>query len=136
MAGGGNLFDPTAGNALSGKSRSGGETRDFGEKEAARIVREGTKALGVSSAKSVLAAPAKSDGSKIVVVGILRTKNTASYGWIATRLAMEHPGSVSRMLSASRADRNLVSEQIALSKVLFPNEKTTQQILSLLSRED
>ena len=120
------LLDPTAGNALSGKSRSGGATRDYGEKEAARIVREGLKALGVSSAKSALAALAKSDRRKIVLAGILRAKTSAGNGWIATRLAMGHPGSVSRMLSTGRADRNLASEQNALTKVLFPNEKSAK----------
>ena len=116
------LIDPTAGNALSGGSRSGGETRDYGEKEAARIVREGMKALGVSSAKGALAALAKSDRRKVVLAGILRAKTSASNEWIATKLAMGHPGSVSRMLSAEWTARNLTMGRNALIDALFPIE--------------
>lgn len=94
------LFEPTAGSAPSGRSRSGGELRHHGEKEAARIVREGMQVLGVASAKTALAVMRKSDERKILLAGILRTKTSVSNEWIATRLEMGHPGSVSRMLSA------------------------------------
>ena len=89
-------------------------------------MRVGMKALGVSSAKSALAALAKSDRRKIGLAGILRAKTSVGNGWIATRLAMGHPGSVSRMLSTGRAHSNLASEQNPLTKVLFPNEKSVK----------
>jgi putative transposase len=120
------LFDPSSGNAPSGRSRSGGEIRDHGEKEAARIVREGMKALGAPSAKTALAAMGKSDERKIVLAGILRAKTSVSNEWIATKLVMGHPGSVSRMLSAGRADKDLAVKRDALTQILFSDEKSTQ----------
>ena len=45
--------------------------------------------------------------------------------WIATRLVMGHLGSVSRMLSAGRADKDLAMKRDALTKILFLDEKST-----------
>ena len=84
------------------------------------------KALGVSTAKSELAALAKSDRRKIVLTGILRAKTSASNGWIASWLAMGHPRSVSQILPAGGADRNLATEGNLLTKALLANEKSTQ----------
>ena len=120
------LFDPSSGNAPSGRTRSGGEMRDYGEKEAARILREGMKALGVPSAKGALSALIKSDERKIVLAGILRAKTSVSNEWIASKLMMGHPGSVSLMLSAGRADKELAIKRHALVQLIFPHEQATQ----------
>lgn len=120
------LIDPSVGNALSGRSRSGGETRDDGEKQAARIGRAGMKALGGPSAKTAIGAMGKSDERKIVLAGILRAKTSVSNDWIATRLGMGHPGSVSRMLSAKRADKDLTVKREALTRILFHDEESNR----------
>jgi putative transposase len=114
------LFDPQAEKAASGQSRSGSAVRDHGEKEAERIVQNAMKSLGGSSAKSKLIALRKSDEKKILVASILREKTSVSNDWIATRLAMGHPGSVSRLLSTSRLDKNLTMKRNALMQILFP----------------
>ena len=49
------LFEKSGEAAASEKSRTDGEVRDQGKKEAARIVREGVKALGLASGKGGLA---------------------------------------------------------------------------------
>ena len=41
---------------------------------------------------------------------------------------MGHPESVSRILPAGGADRNLATEGNSLTKVLLANEKSTQKI--------
>ena len=49
----------------------------------------------------------KSDERKILLARILRKRNSVSNDWIASRLAMGHPGSVGRLISAGRSDQKL-----------------------------
>ncbi len=81
--------------------------REHGEKEAERIVGNGMKTLGGSSGAASLAAMRKSDERKILLACLLRERTSVSNEWIATRLSMGHPGSVSRMVSATRTDKHL-----------------------------
>ena len=113
------LLDPSAAKAPSGRSRTGGEIRDHGEREAERIVRKAMKALGAPSGFSALAALPKSDERKIVLASLLREKTCVSNDWIASRLSMGHPGSVSRMISAGRADKSLTMKRSKLARILF-----------------
>jgi hypothetical protein len=57
------------------------------------MVREGLKALGASAGNAALAALPKSDERKIVLACLLRERTSVSNDWIASRLAMGHPGS-------------------------------------------
>jgi REP element-mobilizing transposase RayT len=116
------LIDKTTAKAPSGRSHTGGEIRDHGEKEAIRIVRQGMKALGAPSGISALAALPKSDERKIILASLLRERTSVSNHWIASRLSMGHPGSVSRMTSAGRSDKNLVKKRNELAAMLFTGE--------------
>ena len=116
------LLDRSAARAPSGRSRSGGVIRDHGEKEATRIIRNGMKALGVPSGVAALAALPKSDKRKVILACLLREKTCVSNDWIASRLSMGHPGSVSRMISAGRADKSLSAKRNDLTKTLFGEE--------------
>ncbi|MEI8039754.1 MAG: transposase, partial [Verrucomicrobiota bacterium] len=109
------LLDKATGKAASGRSRTGESIRDRGEMEAGRIVRDGLKTLGVPGGKSVLAAMTKSDPRKIVLAALVRANTSVSNAWIAERLAMGHPGSVSRMLATGRSDRKLANQQHELA---------------------
>ena len=62
------------------------------------------KALGASSGISSLAALPKSDGRKIVIALLLRERTCVCNDWIASRLSMGHPGSVSRVKGMRRID--------------------------------
>jgi REP element-mobilizing transposase RayT len=42
-----------------------------------------------------------------------------SNDWIASRLAIGHPGSVSRMISAGRTDKNVAWKRNELAEILF-----------------
>ena len=54
---------------------------------------------------------ARGDGGKVVF-------ETVSNYWIASSLAMGHPGSVSRMISAGRSDRRMSERFHALVKAI------------------
>ena len=93
-------------------------------KDAAGLV--GLKALGAPSGTAALAGLPKSDARKIVLAGILRETTCVSNDWIASRLVMGHPGSVSRLLSAGSADKYLSMKRRELTEILFPEKKTLQ----------
>ena len=103
----------------SGKSQSGEALRDRGESEAQRILKEGKRLLGLPKDQKALVALRKSDRGKVLLARILRAKTTIPNDWIANHLGMGHPGSVSRLISESRGDRELNAECRRLSKVLF-----------------
>ena len=120
------LFKKSQRKAPSGRSCTGGGVRDHGEKNAARLAQAGLKALGALLGKAVLAGLLNSDVRKIVLAGILRETTCVSNDRIASRLVMGHPGSVSRLLSAGRADKYLTMKRRELAEILFPEEKALQ----------
>ena len=85
--------------------------RDHGEKEEARIVREGMKSLDMPSAKTALAALGKSAERKIVLAGIMRAKTSVNH---------------ESMVSAGRTDKDLAMKRDALTQILFPDKKSTR----------
>ena len=103
----------------SGKSQSGEALRDRGESEALRILKEGKKLLELPVDEEALAGLRKNDRRKVLLARILRAQTTIPNDWIAKHLSMGHPGSVSRMISENRGDRELIAECQRLSKVLF-----------------
>ena len=105
--------------SASGKSHSGEALRDRGESEAQRILEEGTRLLELPLDHEALADFRKNDQRKVLLARILRARTTIPNDWIAKRLAMGHPGSVSRLVSASRKDRELNKECDRLSKLLL-----------------
>ena len=105
------LMDNALGKAASGRTRTGDAIRDHGEKEAVRLIRAGSKELGLPGGVTALAKLPKSDERKVLLALILRKNTTVSNDWIASKLAMGHPGSVSRMISAGRSDRR-ISERL------------------------
>lgn len=122
------LLENPAARPVSGRSGTGEAIRDYGEKEAGRIVRAGCKLLGISSGPTGLEALAKSDVRKVLLAGILREKTTVSNGWIAGRLAMGHPGAVSRLVSASRKDPDLSLKRNELETLLYGNKSNLQRV--------
>jgi len=94
----------------SGSRRAAGAERDHGEKEAMRILREGSLILGLPSAAAALADLRKTDPRKVQLAILLRTHTTVSNAWIAERMAMGHPGSVSRSVSEGRSNKVLMKE--------------------------
>jgi len=100
------------------RNRTGEAFRDHGENEAERIARRSLKSLRIAPGAEALAKLAKSDPRKVALAALLRERTSVGNGWIATRLAMGHPGSVSRLLGACKSDpeianiRNVLVEQL------------------------
>ncbi len=71
-----------------------------GEGEAQRLIKEIGKVLELPTEKRELERLRKSDERKVLLAAVLRKRTAVGVNWIAVRLAMGHPGSVSRMLGA------------------------------------
>jgi putative transposase len=99
--------------------RVDGSYRDRGEKEALRILREGSRHLGLPTSQSGLKTLKKSDERKAQIAMMLRSHTAVSNDWIATKLAMGHPGSVSRVVSAGRSDKSMLTKLSILKSLLI-----------------
>jgi REP element-mobilizing transposase RayT len=102
-----------------GSRRADGVERYRGEKEALRILREGSSQLGLPLSQTDLAALRKSDSRKVQLAIMLRTHTSVSNEWIAQKLAMGHPGSVSRSVSDGRADNTMLKSIKNIEKMLI-----------------
>jgi hypothetical protein len=102
-----------------GSRRADGVERYRGEKEALRILREGSSQLGLPVSQTDLAALRKSDSRKVQLAIMLRTHTSVSNEWIAQKLAMGHPGSVSRSVSDGRADNKMLESIKNIEKMLI-----------------
>ncbi len=91
-----------------------GVVRDHGEKEADRLIRACRPVIGLPGEALELEAMAKGDERKALAAALVRLRTAVSTDWIAKRLHMGHPGSVSRQLGKVRNDANL---QKALRKL-------------------
>ena len=100
------------------RRRAAGAERDHGESEALPLVREGSRHLGLPPDLSGLRALRKTDPRKVQLAILLRTHTSVSNAWIAEHLAMGHPGSVSRSVSAGRATKETLKNAEKLGRML------------------
>jgi REP element-mobilizing transposase RayT len=100
-------------------ARGEGPIRDRGEKEAARLLSEGMSALGLPGDLQGLEKLRKSDPRKVRLALLLRTHTSVSNEWIAGKLAMGHPGGVSRLIADCRSDSESAREVAKLSSMLI-----------------
>lgn len=100
------------------KSRANGAHEFHGEAEAERLAVETLAALGVSSERKDLEGMRKGDRTKVLVAALLRKRTAVGNGWIAERLSMGHPGSVSRLVVTASKDAKHESELKKLIKLL------------------
>ena len=113
------MLERSPAHRVSGTRRADGANRNRSEKEGLRILREGIRQLGLPTSLSGLACLRKCDDRKAQLAILLRTHTTASNDWIAAKLAMGHPGSVSRVVSAGRADKSMTNKLHSLESVLI-----------------
>lgn len=113
------MLERPAARRTGGTRRTEGIHRDHGEKEARRILLEGIRHLGLPPGLAELSRLKKSDGRKTQLAILLRTHTSMSNDWIAARLAMGHPGSVSRTVCAGRADKTMAKTIRNLEAVLI-----------------
>ncbi len=100
------------------RNRTSQVQREHGEAEAERIVRSAVKILGLPATAVALTKLPKSDGRKVALAALLRDRTSVGNPWIATRLAMGHPGSVTRMIGTCRKPGELASSMKRLAKAL------------------
>jgi putative transposase len=81
-------------------------------------VAEALAASGFSSERKDLEGMRKGDRAKVLVAALLRKRTAVGNGWIAERLSMGHPGSVSRLVVAASKDAKHESELKKLIKLL------------------
>ena len=83
------------------KSRASEAPKEHGEAEAERLAGQALARLGLPEAPEELATLRKGDARKVLVACLIRQHTAAGNPWIAERLAMGHPGSVSRLVVAA-----------------------------------
>ncbi len=93
-----------------------------GEGEAERLIKEGCKVLELPTNRRELEKLRKSDERKVLLAAVLRRRTSVGVNWIAERLAMGHPGSVSRMLGAIQGERNSRKRLGELEKMLISGD--------------
>lgn len=77
------------------------------------------RALGLPSAASGLAALRKTDPRKVRLAILLRTHTAVGNRWVAEKLAMGHPGTVSRAVSEGRAREEVLKPIKELERMLI-----------------
>lgn len=103
------------------KSRASDAPKAHGEAEATRLAGLALAALGLPEDRKELAKLRKGDARKVLVACLLRKFTTAGNPWIARRLAMGHPGSVSRLVAAAAIHPPTERELKKLEKLLKCN---------------
>jgi putative transposase len=88
------------------ENKVGPAFRAHGEREALRLLKAGWRKLGLPAEAAALK---KSDRRKVILAMAIRERTSIDNRWIAERLAMGHPTSVSRLVSAGRKDKETVA---------------------------
>jgi putative transposase len=92
--------------------------RDYGKKDAELLIAACVPLLGLPLRVEELAALRKGDERKALLAAMLRSRTAVGFNWIATRLVMGHPGSVSRQVGNVKRDRKLKKRANELEKML------------------
>ena len=95
--------------------------RDYGERDAEHLVVKGSELLGLPTARKELESLRKGDERKALLAALIRRNTGTSAAWIADRLAMGHPGSVSRLIRLVADDSSMAKRLKELDR-MFENE--------------
>ncbi len=99
-------------------SVAGSAARAHDEAEAQRIVGRCLRELGLPEQADQLAGRGRWLEEKALIASLVKKHTAGSNGWIANRLAMGHPSSVSRAVRRVRENPSLRSAQRRLGKML------------------
>ncbi len=88
------------------------------ETEAERLASAALLTLGLPQDRPALAARRKGEPAKVLVATLLRQCTAVGNAWLAERLAMGHPGSVSRLIAACQRDPAAMLEVERLQELL------------------
>jgi REP element-mobilizing transposase RayT len=101
------LVDKAKGVKPRQRRKADGLEKDHGEVDAERLIGLFGPKLGLPVAAVELAELRKGDERKAILATFLRRRTAVSADWIAKRLRMGHPGSVSRQVGIVKRDRKL-----------------------------
>ena len=114
------LLDRAKGVKLRRTRGRDGVLRDYGERDAEHLVVKGSELLGLPTARKELESLRKGDERKALLAALIRRNTGTSAAWIADRLAMGHPGSVSRLIRL--ADDSSMAKRLKELDGMFGNE--------------
>jgi hypothetical protein len=97
-------------------------SRDHGERGAELLMLAAAPELGLPPSAEELALLRKGDWRKAMLAALIRKRTGASTGWIAGRLGMGHPGSVSRLVGMIRDNTKQSRELEDLEKMLLSGD--------------
>jgi hypothetical protein len=92
--------------------------RDYGKSDAERWIETCGPHLGLPTDSEALAKLPKGDERKALLATVLRSRTMVGFDWIAKRLSMGHPSSVSRQVDNVKRDRKLKKRTVELEKML------------------
>jgi putative transposase len=101
-----------------GNAGDGLMARDQGVRDAERLVVEASRLLELPTAPDELTRLKKGDERKALLAALVRKRTGVEIEWISRRLAMGHPGSVSRLIGRVRNDPALTKRRDKLEKML------------------
>lgn len=112
------LFDKAMDRRSGKSSHTGNAVREHGRSEAERIVAILAKELGLPTNREELMQLKKSDSRKVICAALIKSRTAVTNDWIAERLAMGHPASMSQLVNRLRrnpeAARQLKKHEKAL----------------------
>jgi putative transposase len=111
------LVDKAKGIKPRERRKADGLEKDYGERDAGRLIAEYGPKLGLPSGAAELGRLRKGDERKALMAALIRRRAAVSTEWIATRLQMGHPGSVSRQVGLVKKDRKLLKKLNELEKM-------------------
>lgn len=100
------------------KSRATDAHKAHDEVEAERLTTAALSLLEQPGDRNALAGLTKGDRTKVLVAALLRDQTAVANEWIAERLVMGHPGSVSRLVSGYKKEPTTEKEMKILVKML------------------
>jgi hypothetical protein len=101
------LVDKAKGVKARQRRKAAGLEKDHGEADAGRLIGLFGPKLGLPVAAVERAELRKGDERKAILATFLRRRTAVSADWIAKRLRMRHPASVSRQVGHVKRDRKL-----------------------------
>ncbi len=112
-----NMLKPAKTKPRSRASHAGEAVKDFGMAEAERIIARISAETGLPGSAEELAVLRKGDPRKVACAALVKSQTAVPNEWLATRLAMGHPASMSKHVHNLRRDP-------AGRRILKKHEKT------------
>ena len=103
-------------------SVAGAAIRAHGESEAERIIRVVGAGLGLPESKEELDILRKGDPRKVICAALVKRHTSMANDWLAKRLSMGHPASMSQLVNRMRKDEKSLSVFKKYEKTFKPKD--------------